>query len=112
MTTEDNFTKSNQIDDPVAIPVQAVYWRLAAVFTKVFGVPLDQIHLDLTPASVGRWDSVGHVVLVTAIEEEFSIHFEEEEIMEFTSFKDILSVVERRIIAPISEVGGGSGGAA
>ena len=112
MATQDEFTKSHSVDNPVAIPAKAVYRRLAAVFTNVLGVPLDQIHLDLGPASVGRWDSVGHVVLVTAIEEEFSIHFEEDEVMEFTSFKDILSVVERRIIAPTSEVTNDSGGAA
>jgi hypothetical protein len=40
--------------------------------------------------------------LVTSIEEEFSIHLKDE-IMEFTSLKDILSVVERRLIAPIKD---------
>jgi acyl carrier protein len=112
MATQDEFTKANHVDDPVVTPVQAVYRRLAAVVTNVLGVPLDQIHLDLGPASVGRWDSVGHVVLVTAIEEEFSIHLEEDEIMEFTSFKDILAVVERRIVAPTSDVINDSGGTA
>jgi acyl carrier protein len=96
----------------MGIPLHVVYSRLASVFTNVLGVPLDCIHPDLGPANVERWDSVGHVVLVTSIEEEFSIRFEEDEIIEFTSFKDILSVVERRITPPTSEVISDSGGAA
>ena len=111
MARRNEFTKSNHVDDPMVIRAQAVYSRLASVFSNVLGVPLDHIHSDLGPGSVERWDSVGHVVLVTAIEEEFSIHFEEDEIMEFTNFKDILSVVERRIIAPTGEACDSSGGA-
>lgn len=71
--------------------------RLASVFADVLRLPLDHVHEDLGPDDVERWDSVGHVALVLAIEEEFSIHFEVDEIMEFTSFQTILSAVERTI---------------
>lgn len=110
MATQDEFTRSNHADDSMVIPVQTVSSRLASVFTDVLGVSLDRIHQDLGPVDLERWDSVGHVVLVTAIEEEFSIHFEEDEIMEFTSFKDILMVVERRITGSTSKICDGPGG--
>jgi acyl carrier protein len=73
--------------------------RLAAVFCDVLTVPLDGVHPDLGPAEVERWDSVGHVMLVAAIEQEFSIQFEVDEIMEFTSFGAILSAIEQRMAA-------------
>ena len=109
MARHDEFTKSNHADGSLELSVQAISSRLASVFTSVLGVSLDRIHPDLGPAEVVRWDSVGHVVLVTAIEEEFTIHFEEDEIMEFTSFKDILMVVERHIAKPTSEMCDGPG---
>jgi acyl carrier protein len=73
--------------------------RLASVFAGVFRLSQDGVRPDLGPADVERWDSVGHVMLVTAIEREFSIQFEVDEIMEFTSFRAILSAIERRAAA-------------
>jgi acyl carrier protein len=78
--------------------------RLASVFADVLSLPLDRVHPDLGPDDVERWDSVGHVMLVVALEKEFSIQFEVDEIMEFTSFGAILAAVERRMAAPPHEV--------
>lgn len=109
MATHDEYIKTNHADNPMELSVQPTSSRLASVFMSVLGVSSDRIHPDLGPGEVVRWDSVGHVVLVTAIEEEFSIHFEEDEIMEFTSFKDILMAVERRMAKPTSEICDGPG---
>jgi acyl carrier protein len=73
--------------------------RLATVFATVLGVTPDRVHRGLAPVEVERWDSVGHVMLVTAVEEEFGIQFDVDEIMEFTTFQAILSAVERRMAA-------------
>lgn len=73
--------------------------RLASVFADAFGLPLDRVHPNLRPDDVEQWDSIGHVILVTAIEEKFSIQFEVDEIIEFTSFQTILSAIERRMAA-------------
>lgn len=73
--------------------------RLASVFATVFHMSEGRVHPDMGPADVERWDSVGHVMLVTAIEREFSIQFDVDEIMEFSSFRTILSAIERRMAA-------------
>jgi acyl carrier protein len=73
--------------------------RLASVFAEVLGLSPDRIRRDLAPGDVERWDSVGHVMLVTATEQEFSIQFEVDEIMDFTSFEAILAAVEQRMAA-------------
>lgn len=78
--------------------------RLARLFAKVFSLPLERVHPDLKPGDIKRWDSVGHVTLVVAIEEEFAIALEAEEIMEFTSFQAIVSALERRLAAAPREV--------
>jgi acyl carrier protein len=74
--------------------------RLASVFADVLSLPTDRVHPDLGPVDVERWDSVGHVMLVAAIEEKFSILFDVDEILEFTNFQSILSAIERRMAVP------------
>jgi acyl carrier protein len=71
--------------------------RLAAVFADVFKLPREHVRGDLQPGDVPRWDSIGHMTLVLAIEEEFAIQCEVDEVMEFTSFQAILSTIERRL---------------
>jgi acyl carrier protein len=73
--------------------------RLVSVFAEVFSLPPDRVHPGLEPIDVERWDSLGHVTLVIAIEKEFSIQLEVDEIVEFTSFQTILSVIERRMVS-------------
>jgi acyl carrier protein len=72
---------------------------LAALFANVLRVPLDRIHPELRPSDVDQWDSIHHVMLVAAIEEEFAIQLDVEEIMEFTDYGSILSAVQRRFAA-------------
>lgn len=71
--------------------------RLALVFANVLRLPTERVHPDLTPDEVESWDSVNHLALVLAVEQEFAIQCEVEEIMEFTSFQAILSAIERRM---------------
>jgi acyl carrier protein len=78
---------------------ETVATRLVSVFAAVFRVRPDRVHPGLAPTDVERWDSVGHVMLVTAIEQQFSIQFDVDEIMEFTNFQAILSAIERRMAA-------------
>jgi acyl carrier protein len=102
-----NTARSSQNDTAMVIGENAAT-RLAAIFSDVLRLSPDRIHPDLGPLDVARWDSVGHVALILAIEEEFSIHFEVDEIMEFTSFQTILTAIERTMA--VSSVGRGKVG--
>lgn len=79
--------------------------RLASVFADVLRLPPHRLQPDLGPGDVEGWDSVGHVMLVCAIEEEFSVRLEVDEIMEFTNVRAILSTIERRLAALPHDVG-------
>jgi acyl carrier protein len=98
-----NRSRSSQSDKAVGGDTAS---RLASVFADVLRLPLDQVHPGLRPEDVERWDSVNHLALVLAIEQEFSIQCEVDEIMEFTSFQAILSAIEPRM-ASARPVGAG-----
>lgn len=65
---------------------------------ELFGVVLRQMPADITddtrPATLERWDSLQHLILVSSFEEEFGVDIEPEEVVDmyenFGSFKRIV----------------------
>ena len=63
--------------------------RLRRVFADVFDLEPDAVKEDDSPHTIAAWDSVGHLNLVLALEGEFMIQFEAEEIPELVLFRTI-----------------------
>ncbi|RAX51933.1 acyl carrier protein [Helicobacter sp. 16-1353] len=63
------------------------------VFCETLGVKQEDLK-TLKYQSVESWDSVGHMGLIAALEDEFGIMFETDDIIDFSSFekgKEILA---------------------
>jgi acyl carrier protein len=73
-----------------------VQQRIKAVFAQVFQV--DPAHLPATasPSSIEGWDSFGHLALVEALQNEFSVQFELEEIAQMENLEAIEEIIRRR----------------
>ena len=63
--------------------------RLRRVFADVFGLDAETLKDDDSPHNVDGWDSVGHLNLVLALEGEFAIQFDVEEIPDLITFRAI-----------------------
>ena len=67
---------------------------------RCFGLVFPELGPDeiraASVASVGSWDSVASINLVTVIEEEFGFEVELEELGEMASFATIRNLLERR----------------
>ena len=62
-------------------------------FIESFGINKQQL-IDLKYQDVPEWDSVGHMGLMTSLEEAFNIEMEIDDIIDFSSYqkgKEILS---------------------
>jgi acyl carrier protein len=66
--------------------------KIISVLQKVFEI--EQIDENTSQQDVEKWDSLGHLNLVVALEEEFDVLFEPEEIAEMTSAQKIISKIE------------------
>ncbi len=67
--------------------------KLKKAFVDGLGVKEDQVE-GLKYMGITEWDSVGHMTLMSAIEEAFGIMMDTDDILEFNSFekgKEILS---------------------
>ena len=59
--------------------------RLLSVFRGVFGDHINDIPQEASPETIDGWDSANHVNLILALEAEFGVQFETDEISELTS---------------------------
>jgi acyl carrier protein len=68
--------------------------RIRALFATILQVSADQITDGTMPATLDRWDSMQHLILVSGFEEEFGLDLDPEEAVEmyndFATFKRIV----------------------
>lgn len=63
------------------------------VFVESFGITTSEVE-GLEYQSIASWDSVGHMVMIAALEETFEIMVDTDDIIDFSSFekgKEILA---------------------
>lgn len=73
-----------------------IYDKLQGVFCDVFDVDSIQLKPDLTAADVDEWDSLSHIRLMVAIEEEFGISFTSNEISSFKNVGELVAAIENK----------------
>jgi acyl carrier protein len=72
---------------------EGVSERLRGVMAAVFGIDISSIDSDASTATIAEWDSVRHLQLMLAIEEEFGIQFDTDELVSLRT----LSLIEERV---------------
>ena len=73
--------------------------KYAQIFRKTFQLSINDPVESLTYQSIPAWDSVGHMELVAALETEFDISLDMDDVIDFSSFdvgKKILEKYEIR----------------
>lgn len=68
--------------------------QIRQIMANVLGLPLDQINESSSPDTIESWDSIKHLNLVVALEEEFEIEIPSDEVGNLLSPKLIELVVE------------------
>jgi acyl carrier protein len=70
--------------------------KIKQVFNSVFQVSPEQVSDTLSPQDVSGWDSLGHVRLVTALQEQFGVEFDVDEIMSMENVAEIKKIIAAR----------------
>ncbi|MBL7903274.1 MAG: acyl carrier protein [Bacteroidia bacterium] len=61
--------------------------RIKQVMSVVFEVPLDSINENSSTDNLENWDSLRHLNLILALEEEFGVSIPDEEVGNLVNFK-------------------------
>jgi acyl carrier protein len=71
--------------------------HLKNVMSAVFEIPINEIDQNSSPDNVESWDSLKHMNLVVALEEEFNIEFTDDEIVKMMNLSQIKSIVLEKL---------------
>jgi acyl carrier protein len=71
--------------------------KLETVIRNTFKLNAEQALDNIGPGSIPQWDSLGHVALIHAVEEAYSIHFTVDEIAQIESLGTLKEVLKRHV---------------
>ena len=71
--------------------------RIRTVLADVFGVDASEINVDTSTDTVEAWDSLCHLTVVLALEEEFDLHFDDDDTIALVSVPLINEIVAKSL---------------
>lgn len=76
---------------------ETILEQVRTVSADVFQVPAGQISPQSSPETLDSWDSVQHLNLVLALEQQFGVQFEPEEMDKMKNIGNIVDLVEAKL---------------
>ena len=70
--------------------------RIKIVMSAVLEIPIGQIKEVSSPDTIESWDSLKHMNLIVALEEEFNVEFDDEEIVNSVNYALILNIIKSK----------------
>ena len=70
--------------------------QLKDICATIFEVDVSIIKHDSSPDNIESWDSMNHMNLILAIEEEFQLKILDDDAVELFSFIELLSYIEKQ----------------
>jgi acyl carrier protein len=68
--------------------------QILSVMSAVLEVPVEELNEDSSSDTVGNWDSLKHLNLILALEDEFEISIPDEEVGNMVNYKLIEIIVD------------------
>ena len=70
--------------------------KYKATFIKSLAIDKEKFNENIKYSEIQEWDSIGHMTLISGIEESFSITFETDDIIDFSSFKQGQKILSKK----------------
>jgi acyl carrier protein len=74
----------------------AILGRVRIMMADAFSVPVERMTNEASPDTIETWDSIQHLNLVMALEQEFGVQFEPEEIEQLLSVELVAALVAEK----------------
>ena len=65
------------------------------IFIKTLSIETAKFNENLKYNEIPEWDSIGHMSLIAALEEEYKISLETDDIVDFSSFKKGITILKK-----------------
>ena len=77
--------------------IQEIENKVCEIVAGICNVEVSEVNENSTVGDFPQWDSVGHLSILSQVEEAFDISFEPEEMMEMEDVKDIAEAVNTKL---------------
>ena len=67
---------------------------LKNIMSNLFDIPVDEINDNISPENCEQWDSLQHMNLIFAIEEEFGVSLTDNDVLKIRDFISIIDILE------------------
>ena len=69
--------------------------KYSNIFKTALNISDDKMSENLKYNEIEEWDSIGHITLMAALEEEYKITLETDDIVDFSSFKKGMEILKK-----------------
>ena len=73
--------------------------RIKKILGNIFNINRNLINKKTSSSNIAKWDSLKHMNLIMALEEEFNTEFTDEEIIYIMSYSRIVAVLKKKLSA-------------
>ena len=74
-----------------------IFERLNGVFREVFDDDSITVTDATTAADIDGWDSLMHITLISAVEDEFDISFQMKEVVKMKNVGDMVDIIKNEV---------------
>jgi acyl carrier protein len=74
-----------------------IHKRLTAVFRDIFDDPSLEITDSTTADDISDWDSITHITLIAAVEEEFNVSFSTKDVKSLANVGGFIRLIASRV---------------
>ena len=76
---------------------EALFKKVARTMAVVIGIDQSEIKPDSSMDSIDKWDSLKHMKIIMALEQEFDVMFDDEDVVEMLSVPLILIAIREKV---------------
>jgi len=76
--------------------LETVQGRVQEIAATLFNVPVDTVSLASSSSTIENWDSMGHLMLVLELEQQFSVQLAPEDVEKITDIKSVVDLLKSK----------------
>jgi acyl carrier protein len=71
--------------------------KIKEIMSVVLKVSITELDENSSPTTIPNWDSLGHMNLIVALEEEFGVQFDDEDMLNLLNYKLLRLTLEEKL---------------
>lgn len=71
--------------------------KIIFIMATIFNIDIDSISENAAPDTLEEWDSLKHMTLIVALEQEFNIRFTDDEVTDLLNLELIKQIISSKI---------------